>query len=73
MVQRGKDLRFPAESGLCATAAAVGREPVFVATLRDWQTLYTRSAAAAADGGYSSGATLPLIAEGSVLRRMDYR
>src|SRR5262249_44920530 len=59
--------RFPAESGLCATAAAVRREPVFVATLGEWQMLYPRSAAPAADGGYSSGAALPLVAEGSVL------
>jgi len=64
--------RFPAEPGLCATAAAVRREPVFVATLGEWQTLYPRSAAQAADGGYSSGAALPLIAEGSVLGILSF-
>ncbi|HEX4566043.1 MAG TPA: GAF domain-containing protein, partial [Vicinamibacterales bacterium] len=64
--------RFAAEPGLCATAAAVRREPVFVATLGEWQTLYPRSAAQAADGGYSSGAALPLVAEGSVLGILSF-
>jgi signal transduction histidine kinase/ActR/RegA family two-component response regulator len=64
--------RFPAESGLCATAAAMRREPVFVASLREWQTSYPRSAAAAADGGYASGAALPLTAEGNVLGILSF-
>jgi signal transduction histidine kinase/ActR/RegA family two-component response regulator len=64
--------RFPAESGLCATAAADSSEPVYVASLREWQALFPRSAAAAADGGYSSGAALPLLAEGSVLGILSF-
>jgi signal transduction histidine kinase len=64
--------RFPAESGLCATAAAEQREPVYVASLREWQTSFPRSAAAAADGGYASGAALPLMAEGGVLGILSF-
>jgi signal transduction histidine kinase/CheY-like chemotaxis protein len=48
------------------------REPVFVASLRDWQTSYPRSAAAAADGGYASAAALPLTAEGSVVGILSF-
>ena len=64
--------RFPAEPGLCSTAAAERREPVYVASLGEWQTLFPRSAAAAADGGYASGAALPLMAEGGVLGVLSF-
>ena len=54
---------FPAESGLCATAAVQTCQPVCVGSLDEWQRLYPRSAAAAADGGYLSAAALPLLVD----------
>jgi signal transduction histidine kinase len=56
--------RFPVESGLCATRAIETRHPVFVASFAEWQERYWRSASIAADGGYVSSATLPLLVEG---------
>src|SRR6185503_11659078 len=53
--------RFPADPGLCATAAAETREPVYVDSLSAWQKEYPRSAASAADGGFLSAAVLPLL------------
>jgi hypothetical protein len=64
--------RFPAEPGLCSTAAAERREPVYVASLGEWQAHFPRSAAAAADGGYASGTALPLMAEGGVLGILSF-
>jgi signal transduction histidine kinase/ActR/RegA family two-component response regulator len=58
--------RFPAERGLCATAAMKTRAPIFVGSFSEWQEKYPRSAALAADGGYASAAVLPLMAENSV-------
>jgi signal transduction histidine kinase len=38
---------------------------VFVASFDEWQERYSRSAAIAADGGYVSSATLPLLVDGA--------
>jgi signal transduction histidine kinase len=57
--------RFPAESGLCATAAVDTCSPVFIPSFEEWQQQYPRSASMAADGGFASAAVLPLLAEGS--------
>jgi K+-sensing histidine kinase KdpD len=54
-----------AESGLCATHAVQTQKPVFVASFEEWQERYSTSAALAADGGYVSSATLPLIVDGA--------
>jgi K+-sensing histidine kinase KdpD len=54
-----------AEPGLCATHAVSTGEPVFVASFDEWQERYSTSAALAADGGYVSSATLPLIVDGA--------
>jgi signal transduction histidine kinase/ActR/RegA family two-component response regulator len=54
---------FPAESGLCATAAVQTGQPVCVGSFDEWQRLYPRSATAAADGGYLSAAALPLLVD----------
>lgn len=54
-----------AEPGLCATHAVQTGEPVFVASFDEWQERYSTSAALAADGGYVSSATLPLIIDGA--------
>ena len=56
--------REPAESGLCATEVVKTRTPVFVKSFDEWQECFARSAALAADGGYVSSATLPLIVDG---------
>jgi signal transduction histidine kinase len=57
--------RMAAESGLCATQAVETRRPVFVGSFAEWQERYWRSASMAADGGYVSSATLPLLVEGT--------
>ena len=63
----GGDVRplIDAEPGLCATHAVSTCEPVFVASFDEWQERYSTSAAQAADGGYVSSATLPLIVDGA--------
>ena len=58
--------REPAEPGLCATEVVKTRTPVFVTSFDQWQECFARSAALAADGGYVSSATLPLIVDGVV-------
>jgi signal transduction histidine kinase/CheY-like chemotaxis protein len=58
---------FPADETFCATRAVRTREPVFVSSFTEWQEKYPASAAMAADGGYVSAATLPLIADGAAI------
>jgi GAF domain-containing protein len=58
--------REPVAPGLCATEAVRTRQPVFVTSFDQWQESYARSAALAADGGYVSSATLPIVVEGNV-------
>jgi signal transduction histidine kinase len=57
--------RFDAEPGLCATQAVTTRTPVFIGSFAEWQERYWRSASIAADGGYVSSATVPLLVEGT--------
>ncbi len=52
---------YAAMAGFCETAAVTTRAPVLVASFAEWQDRYPRSAALAADGGYVSSATLPLV------------
>ena len=52
------------ESGLCETQVIATREPVFIGSFAEWQEHYWRSASIAADGGFVSSATLPLMVEG---------
>jgi signal transduction histidine kinase/ActR/RegA family two-component response regulator len=59
--------RLPLTRGLCSTAAVATRQPVFVGSFAEWQEKYPDSAAIAADGGYVSSATLPLLADSSVV------
>ena len=58
--------RYQRTTGLCASEAVATRTPVFVATFEDWQQRYPLSAAVAADGGYVSSATLPILLDGAV-------
>ncbi len=65
-VEAGPD-RFAAESGLCATHVVQTKKPVFIGSFAEWQERYWRSASIAADGGYVSSATLPLLADGDAI------
>ena len=56
--------REAAVSGLCATEAVKTHAPVLVSSFDEWQERYARSATIAADGGYVSSATLPLLVDG---------
>jgi signal transduction histidine kinase len=55
--------REAAAPGLCATEAVRTRAPVLVSSFDEWQERYARSATIAADGGYVSSATLPLMVD----------
>ena len=57
------EARIPLEPGLCATEVVETREPVFISSFDEWQERFSRSAAIAADGGYASSATLPLLVD----------
>jgi signal transduction histidine kinase len=57
--------RTPVEDGLCASEAVRTSQPVFIRSLAEWQERYWRSASVAADGGYQSSATMPLLVEGA--------
>ena len=53
----------PVEEGFCATDAVQNRQAVFVSSFEEWQERYPKSASLAADGGYVSSATVPLLVE----------
>jgi signal transduction histidine kinase len=55
------------QAGLCTTDVVANREPVFVSSFDEWQERFSRSATQAADGGYVSSATLPLLVDGAVM------
>ena len=59
--------REAAVPGLCATEAVRTRAPVLVSSFDEWQERYARSATIAADGGYVSSATLPLLVDGTAV------
>ena len=64
--------RFAAAPGLCATAAVETRQPVFIGSFDEWQQRYPRSASMAADGGYASAATIPLLVEGAAIGVLSF-
>jgi signal transduction histidine kinase len=55
----------PVEAGYCATEAVQLSEPVFVSSFEEWQDRFPAAASRAADGGYVSSATMPLLVEGA--------
>ena len=68
--QNGQDTqprRMALEPGFTATEAVQKREAVFVGSFSEWQDRFSRSAALAADGGFVSHATLPLLVEGNAI------
>jgi K+-sensing histidine kinase KdpD len=64
--------RFTAQRGLCSTAAVESRLPVFIGSFAEWQEKYPRSASIAADGGYASAASLPLLVDGVVFGVLSF-
>lgn len=52
------------EAELCSTAAVESSQPVFISSFEEWQQRFPKAASRAADGGYISSATLPLLVEG---------
>ena len=64
--------RINVAPGLCATSAVETRQPVFIGSFAEWQRDYWRSAAQAADGGFESAATLPLMAEGTPIGVLSF-
>jgi signal transduction histidine kinase/CheY-like chemotaxis protein len=69
----GLQRRFAAEPGLCASEAVRALTPVFIGSFEEWQHRYPRSASIAADGGYVSCATLPLVVEGSAIGVLEFQ
>ena len=65
--------RVSSAPGLCSTAAVEMRRPVLVGSFEEWQEKYPRSASIAADGGYASGATLPLLSDGAVFGVLSFQ
>ena len=65
--------RLPSGPGLCTTAAVETRRPVLVGSFDEWQQKYPRSASIAADGGYASAATLPLVGDGVVFGVLSFQ
>jgi K+-sensing histidine kinase KdpD/ActR/RegA family two-component response regulator len=59
--------RFPVEAGHCSTEAVATKRSVYVGSFAELQERYWRSASLAADGGYDSSASLPLMSEGNVI------
>jgi K+-sensing histidine kinase KdpD len=68
----GVGARMAVDEGLCATEAVRTRTPVFIRTFEELQERCWRSAVAAADGGYNSSATLPLLVEGTAIGVLSF-
>jgi signal transduction histidine kinase/ActR/RegA family two-component response regulator len=65
--------RLPSGPGLCTTAAVETRRPVLVGSFGEWQEKYPQSASIAADGGYTSAATLPLVGDSVVFGVLSFQ
>jgi signal transduction histidine kinase len=59
--------RHPVEPGFCATDAVRHGHAIFISSFEEWQERYPTAASRAADGGYVSSATVPLLVEGSAI------
>jgi signal transduction histidine kinase len=53
--------RYPVEPGLSATDAVRQGRAIYLGSFEEWQQLYPAAASRAADGGYVSSATVPLL------------
>lgn len=54
---------LPVEAGHCSHEAVRTAQPVFIASFEEWQQRFPAAASRAADGGYVSSATVPLLVE----------
>jgi signal transduction histidine kinase len=55
--------RYPVEPGLCATDAVRQGRAIYMSSFEEWQQRYPTAASRAADGGYVSSATVPLLVD----------
>jgi signal transduction histidine kinase len=55
--------RYPVEPGLCATDAVRQGRAIYINSFEEWQQRYPPAASRAADGGYVSSATVPLLVD----------
>src|SRR6266508_3445977 len=67
-----EESRRPVEDGLCESEAVRHAQPVFIKSLKDWQDRCWRSASVAADGGFESSATMPLLVEGAPIGALGF-
>ena len=64
--------RFPADAGLCSTAAVQEQRPILVGSFAAWQEKYPASASTAASGGFTSVAALPLQTDGAAFGVLSF-
>ena len=55
--------RHPVEPGFCATDAVRQGRAIYISSFEEWQQRYPPAASRAADGGYVSSATVPLLVD----------
>lgn len=55
--------RYAVEPGLCATDAVRQGRAIYISSFEEWQQGYPSAASKAADGGYMSSATVPLLVD----------
>ena len=55
--------RYPVEPGFSATDAVRQGHAIFISSFEEWQQRYPPAASRAADGGYVSSATVPLLVD----------
>lgn len=55
--------RHPLEAGFCSTDAVRQGRAIYISSFEEWQQRYAAAASRAADGGYVSAATLPLLVD----------
>jgi signal transduction histidine kinase/ActR/RegA family two-component response regulator len=64
--------RFEAAPGMCTTEVMSSRAPVLVGSFAEWQQRFPRSAATAADGGFTSVASLPLLVDNAPIGVLSF-
>jgi len=57
--------RYPVQPGFSATDAVRQGRAIYIGSFEEWQQLYPSAASRAADGGYVSSATVPLLVNNS--------
>jgi signal transduction histidine kinase len=57
--------KSPVQPGYCSTDAVRQGRAIYISSFEEWQQRYPAAASQAADGGYVSSATMPLLVEGN--------